>query len=394
MDLSDNQLSSVHNLHVLTALERLDLSDNDLQTLDLSAPHHSLHALKLSNNQMQGLDLSVFPALQLLYLDRNNFSTLFGLEKCRHLEILSVREQVLPPSSRSHPRPDHFLDIDIPSATALRKLYLSSNALSSRTLSSSTTVPSLQLLDLASCAIQVLPAHFGTRFPNLRALNLNFNALSDVGELLGISRLSRLTLVGNRVARLRRLCQVLNRIGGRDGFLKKVDLRGNPVTVGFYPPVVSGSGRTIPRQTKRVRNGKGRERGDDGLLAITNMGHCADIAYEGAGVVDRVDNRNHIKVPERSFDRDEIDDPYTLPSADVEADRKYVSHLDEGTRLRRRVVELMISSATAGRVKLLDGLPLICEGGDSNEENNDLVLKRLKELQIFRKKGANEEEEL
>ncbi|KAK2754848.1 hypothetical protein FQN54_006741 [Arachnomyces sp. PD_36] len=391
MDLSDNQLKSVQNLPHLRALERLDLSDNDLQTLDLSAPHQGLHALKLSDNHIESLDLSAFPSLQLLYLDRNHFSTLAGLEKCRHLDTLSVREQASPPSLDR--QPDHVLDVDLPSATSLRKLYLSSNTLSSGTLSSPTAVPSLQLFDLASCAIQALPAQFGTKFPNLRALNLNFNALSDVGELLGISRLSRLTLVGNRVARLRRLCQVLNRVGGHAGFLKKIDLRGNPVTVGFYPPAVSGSGRTLPRQPKRIGHNRDNERGQDGHLAITNMGHCADIAYQGAGVVDRVENRKVERRPENGLDGDEIDDPYTLPAADVEADKKYIAHLDESTKLRRRVVELMISSATAGRVKLLDGLPLICEGGDGGEDNNDMVLKRLKELQIFRKKGVNEEEE-
>lgn len=392
LDLSHNQLSSVRNLHALVALERLDLSGNNLQTLDLATPNHNICALKLSDNRLQDLDLTVFPTLQLLYLDRNNFSSLLGLEKCRHLEVLSIREQVSPPLPGSQHHAENILDIDISSAIALRKLYLSSNILSAQALSFPATVPSLQLLDLASCAIQSLPENFGTRFPNLRALNLNFNALSDVGELLGISRLGRLSLVGNRVARLRRLCQVLSRIGGRDGSLKKIDLRGNPVTVGFYPPAISGSGRTIPRQTKRIVNGKYRERGEDGLLAITNMGHCEDIAYEGAGVVDRVGKSNSDRRPKGGFDVDEIDDPYTLPAADVEADKKYVSRLDEGTRLRRKAVELMVSSATAGRVKFLDGLPQICEG-HGNDEDNDLV-KKLKALQIFRKREVVEEEEL
>ena len=180
--------------------------------------------------------------------------------------------------------------------------------------------------------------------------------------------------------------------------MRKIDLRGNPITVGFYPPAISGSGRTATETTKEIANGKdSRARGSDGLLAITNMGHCADIAYEGAGVIDRIGNGD--KGVEDVLDGDEIDDPYTLPAADMDADKKYTSHLDEGTRLRRRVVELMISTATAGRIKLLDGLAMVGDGdGDGDGvnylERNDSVMKKLKELQVFRKKGGGDEEDL
>ncbi|THC98678.1 hypothetical protein EYZ11_001881 [Aspergillus tanneri] len=86
-------------------------------------------------------------------------------------------------------------------------------------------------------------------------------------------------------------------------------------------------------------------------------------------------------IPKKDSD---IDDPYTLPPSDPEADQKYVSLLDEPTRLRRRVFELMLYVGTGGSIKFLDGLELrpTFEGGS----DMDHAWTKLEKLGVLKKK--------
>ncbi|PGH17110.1 hypothetical protein AJ80_04985 [Polytolypa hystricis UAMH7299] len=388
LDLSGNSISSVLNLDALCALESLDLRDNKIQNLNCSLIPN-LHSLKLSSNNLESLDISPYPSLRLLYADKNHLSTISGLEHRCLLEILAIREQTLPPRHRSEGQQSQSLQLDLSSAIGLRKLFLSANTLSPEVLCPPTILPNLQFMDLASCALENLPPGFGTMFPNLAGLNLNFNALSDIAGLQGISRLSKLSLVGNRLVRLRRLCQVLRLIGGRAGTLKTVDLRGNPITVGFYPSLVSGSGRyrglfstrkdghptkhDQDKQLARIDNHQ-----EDGAMALATLGGCVDIARRGFPDEIDLDGENgQVDTVPR-----EIDDPYTIPAADAVDDRKYLAHLDEATKLRRRVVEVMVQAAASGRLKTLDGLVL--DGAGEGRVKKDEVWRRLKELGVVR----------
>ncbi|GAD99037.1 hypothetical protein AOR_1_1896144 [Paecilomyces variotii No. 5] len=380
IDLSHNRLTSVENIAYLPSLEDLDLSSNYISSLPCNVKMRTLHSLKLSDNRISALDVSSFPSLRLLYVDRNSLSTVAGIGKCHELEILSAREQ-------SFQKGDDplSLDLDLGLLKDVRKVFLSSNRLSPRTLSPSLPMRSVQLLDLASCALPSLPEDFAINFPNVKVLNLNFNALSDAGGIVGMKCLGRLTLVGNRFTRLRRLCQVLAHVGkapsGNRSSLKRIDLRGNPLTVGFYPPALSGSGRSDAGKLKDKEEPVRKEKGldEDGFTARANLGGHEDVAR----VVPWIENGGEL---EQSH---EIDDPYTLPPADVEADRKYVARLDESTKLRRRVVELMLYAATGGAVKVLDGLELRSSIGEEvSESNSDVsrVWSRLEELGVLKKK--------
>lgn len=71
-------------------------------------------------------------------------------------------------------------------------------------------------------------------FPNVRVLNLNYNALTDLRPLAGMSRLVKLNCAGNRIRSVRKLQQALERCRA----VKWVDFRSNPLTLGFYPPAV------------------------------------------------------------------------------------------------------------------------------------------------------------
>lgn len=338
----------------------------------------TLRSLKLSNNRLRSLNIEMFPSLNLLYVDQNLLSTILGLGHCHCLEVLSARDQVAE-------KKDGGFDIDLAQAKDIRKLYLSSNRLSSRCLSPSAPLLSLQLFDIASCNIKTLPGDFALNFPNLKVLNVNFNSLTSIEEIASLNCLSRLGAAGNSINRLRRLCQVLSGLGrtnkGAACSLQKVDLRGNPLTVRFYPPPVTGSGRD-----------KGRD--DNKKLKYKQPAH---VQKSSRGLPDILadlgpsENAPHPSIWEGededpSDERDvEINDPYTVPPADPQADQKYLSHLDESTRLRRSVLELMLYAGSRGSIKFLDGLRLRPTLEPDSETEHAWV--KLEDLGVLKKKA-------
>ncbi|CRG83870.1 Septation initiation network scaffold protein cdc11 [Talaromyces islandicus] len=382
IDVSDNQITAIRNLEYLPALETLNVSANELKKLPTVVPINTLRTLRASKNRFNYFDAAMFPHLKLLYLDDNYLSSVSGLSKCSSLEILSVREQFAGTLHES----GSPLDIDIAHLTDIRKLYLSSNRLSERTLSPSSPVLGLQLLDIASCGLQAIPPRFGKLFPNLRVLNLNFNSVSELDNIAGMSGLNRLTVAENRVSRLRTLCQVLSRIGRSahhgDSPLRNIDLRGNPLTIGFYPPPVSGSGRAdthlklLEIRRREIEMRKSRIQADAGSL-ITTSGDGDDnaVAVERKNSKDVIETRTEI----------EIDDPYTIPPADATADQKHRSHLHESTKKRRMMLELLMYATTGGSLKMLDGLELrpILE---DEKAGIDKLWAQLEQLGVFKKK--------
>ncbi|KAI1997828.1 Protein nud1 [Ophidiomyces ophidiicola] len=387
LDLSGNHISSIANIDTLSALEKLSLGRNEIREMFIPGTLQHLRWLKLSYNHLLNLDVSPFPALQLLYLDCNHLTTIDKLETCPHLETLSIREQTGFFESNNMVEP-LAVDFDLSSNLSIRKVYLSCNRVSSEMLSPACPISTLQFLDLASCGLDELPEGFGKSYPNLRSLNLNFNALSNIDSLSGISRLSHLSLVGNRISRLRKCCQTLKTVGGLKGCLTKVDLRGNPLTVGFYPSPVSGNGRSAgvktdnlftPKSHQLTRHVVVEDDTADDNDALAPLGGCVDVA--------RVEHGDHASLTRPGFEdvEVEIDDPYTVPAANSAADKKYLAHLDEATKLRRRVVELMVHAATCSRLKVLDGLHV--EERDAGHLKKDWVWERLVELGVLKKKA-------
>ncbi|KAL4819674.1 hypothetical protein BDW67DRAFT_182002 [Aspergillus spinulosporus] len=372
LDLSHNDLVFIGNIQHLCALSQLDLSSNRLETVSTPSPLTKLRALRVSDNRLRSLNIGLFPAVTLLYADQNCLSTIFGLDQSRGLEVLSVREQEIPDGES--------LDLDLGLLKDIRKVFLSSNKLSLQTLSPSAPLLSLQLLDVATCGLKALPKDFATKFPNIRVLNLNFNSLEGVNELLGMNCLSRLTVAGNSISRLRRICQVLSRIGrtskSNSCTLQKVDIRHNPLTVRFYPPALTGSGK--PQPQKLILN-EGRRSGHSHGLdldlplmeQLEREGQLLQVSGEDGEDTARADP--------------EIDDPYTLPPADPLSDQKHLAHLDQATRLKRRVFELMLYAGTGGAIKVLDGLdfrPVLEPGSDMNQ-----AWARLERLGVLKKKA-------
>ncbi|PMD35635.1 hypothetical protein L207DRAFT_557026 [Hyaloscypha variabilis F] len=292
LDLRNNKLSMVHNLEELQSLSTLDLEDNELTQLSSSESNlWSLKYLRLSGNNLESIDVSRFPNLRLLYLDRNRLGKVAGLLKTKHLDSLSLREQ------QTGARIDmSFLS----EAFEVRKLFLSGNLL--HDFNPQIDFLNLQYLELANCGLQLLTPGLGRMIPNTRILNLNLNALTDLSPLAGIMRLKKLHLAGNRITRLRSTTFALTHFPN----LTLADLRGNPLTLGFYPPLVE----------MRV------------------------ILGDGAG-----DGQSNAP------------DPFTLGSADPGKDRKYGERLDMDTKMLRRVYEMLIFLGNP-RLKVLDGLPV------------------------------------
>jgi len=286
LDLEGNQLRSITHLDQLPSLTSLNLRRNRLEALAI-APGRTLSALRtldLSDNCLVALDVRPFPSLRVLHADRNQLVRLSGFSKTPRLDSLSLREQT----------GEERLDVSsLYHAYEIRKLYLSGNLL--ETFDPPVEYLNLQLLEMANCGLTALPETLGMRLPNLRKLNLNFNALSDLRFLETITRLKRLSVAGNRLASAVAVVDVLEPFR----HLAELDLRDNAITLGFYAPLKMMS----PKEAK------------------------------------------------------EVPAPFTLPRADVAWDQAYSKRLDLVTGMRRRIYETILAKA-CGKLKMLDGMPL------------------------------------
>ena len=288
----------------------------------------------MSNNCLSFLEVAAMPKLKNLHIDKNSIAQIEDLNCLKQLEILSWREQTLAPASI-------LSEIQYNDCYESRNLYISGNPLSD--FAPSTPFLNLRYLELASTGLQSLPTDFGLQCPNIRTLNANYNAIHDLRPLLGILKLEKLFLAGNRVSRLRRTAAVLDRVG--KGLLE-VDLRNNPLTVGFYTP------QEPAREEKRVvpHGIKSRMRDDE----------------------TEHDLRNSVA--------------YVLPALDKAADNLSRERLDEDTKLRRRVYEMLVINGCKN-LERLDGLEVDRE----MVGRRDGIWERLIDLGVLKAKGGEGE---
>ena len=304
LDLKGNKLEHVAGLYELTALGNLHLEDNSLEAFQPSETLWSLKYLKLSGNHLTSLEVSLYPNLRLLYLDRNRLGSITGLLKTKHLDSLSLREQ------REATLDMAFLN----QCFEIRKLFLSGNLLTS--FDPEVEFLNLQYLEIANCGLADLPRDIDALMRNMRVLNANFNAIKDLKPLLGMTRLKRLSIAGNRLQRLRRTCSIL----GCFPALNILDVRDNPLTLGFYSSMTS-TALTIQDNDNSPRK------------AITNG--CA----------------------KESEPADKDQEPFQLREQETKMDTKYHSRLDLETKMRRRLYELMVVHG-GPRLRKLDGMPV------------------------------------
>lgn len=284
LDLTGNNIEMVRNVHLAPCLSKLKLSDNKMQTFEATKACKTIRHLDVSQNELTHLDVSGLPNLHTLLADGNQLATVTGLQRTRRLDSLSLREQ----------RGQEALSLEFLSVGyEVRKLYVSGNYLKS--FEPKVDMLNLQLLELANCGLTSLPKEVGQLMPNLRSLNINFNAISDAKPLRYIPRLKKLLMAGNRLTDSTCVTQLLMDFP----HLTRLDTRDNPMTLGFYAPLQA-----------LVRT-NGRE---------TTM-------------------------------------PFALPDGDEERDELYVGRLDEPTKLRRRLHQVVLA-ASCSRLRMLDGLPM------------------------------------
>ncbi|KAM3069856.1 Protein nud1 [Clarireedia jacksonii] len=284
LDLKNCQLKEVKNIGHLKRLAVLEMQNNKLSNfLDSDDDVCWAQQINLTGNNLQSFNA-----------DGNRIKTITGLRNKRHLDSLSVRAQ----------QPGTVMDTAfLADVFEVRKLYLSGNFLG--TWKPSVEFLNLQYLELANCGITSLPDDFGLMVSNVRVLNLNFNALEEFQCLLGIVRLQKLLIAGNRLCKVERLTRTLTAFP----YLTTVDMRNNHVNHGFYP---------IAAERQLIKDG--------------------------------------------GFEKDfqSVNDPYTLGNADPVRDAHYSNCLDMSTRMMRRVYEIMIFGVKKDnpRLKKLDGLPV------------------------------------
>lgn len=212
------------------------------------------------------------------------------------------------------------------------------------------------MLELASTGLQSLADDFGLQCPNLHTLNLNFNAIRDLRPLLGITRLERLYLAGNRIERLRRTAAVFERVGKE---LREVDLRGCLLTVGFYVPPSQSKSQSDDSTDKRI------------VLSDFSNPDVSSADQQASSWTDEAQEKRAAQA-------------YLLPpllDKEKEADKSSRERLDEDTKIRRRVYEMLLVSACP-RLRTLDGLRVCKE----DVVRKDGTWNRLIELGVLRPK--------
>ncbi|KAJ3018908.1 hypothetical protein HKX48_002555 [Thoreauomyces humboldtii] len=98
----------------------------------------------------------------------------------------------------------------------------------------------LQRLSLSNSNVQHIPGDVTRRLQDLTHLNLNDNSITDLGELKYLKSLRALHLVDNRLEDFGALLATVKRLPK----LEVLDVRYNPVTTRFYPPLAAPDGQT------------------------------------------------------------------------------------------------------------------------------------------------------
>ena len=296
--------------------------------------------IDVSNNKLSDLVLANVPNLQTLNLDHNCIARIKFLSDHQTLQTLYWRSQVLPTDCP-------FSEVQYQACRNITNLYVSGNRIS--TFAPSSVFLNLCTLELASTGVQKLSKDFGLQCPNLRLLNLNFNAISDLQPLLGIRRLKELYLAGNRISRLRATAGTLKRLGSE---FSELDLRMNPLSVGFYTPSPQ-SGCASSEKQLIIRSPD-----EPTLLELSDTDSEARSKTQGT--------------------------QYLLSPLDREYDASARDRLDDDTKLRRRVYEMLLLTSCKS-LERLDGLEIDKEAF----RRYDAAWDQLKHLGVLRDKESS-----
>ncbi|KPI35536.1 Septation initiation network scaffold protein cdc11 [Cyphellophora attinorum] len=280
LDISHNNIERLVNLNFLRKLLDLDVSYNSLR--QILPPNRRgpklLTELGVGHNKLKVFNFQQFPALKCAFLDGNAIVQIKGLCKANKLETISIRHQ----NSQND-----LVNQILCTPNDCRSLALSGNPVADGHLElPDLPQHSLMELELSECNISQVGIGFGSVFPNLRNLNLNYNSISELSDLQGTFRLRRLVLLRNRVRRMRRTCLLLARLPS----LAELDLRDNPLTIGFHPPP---KGKDLSADAYAKADDKWRATLDENtgmrrrLTEVLLAEHCKNLSLLDGLVIDR-----------------------------------------------------------------------------------------------------------
>lgn len=224
--LDANKFTALVGIESLPSLINLSANSNLISAFSCDGVQHlKLRRLSMNKNRLQSIDLSSFPNLMRLALDRNDLSSITGLGK--YIGKVSFKYQ-----SNSGNVGARVIE-NATQNENLRWAEFTGGAIAFDTISTSQFC-CLTKLNLSAMTLQELPSQFSKLFPLLTELNLNFNNLTSIKPLKGLTRLRQLNLLGNSIESLEDVIMSTENVRST---LRLLDLRVNPFNKGFYPYV-------------------------------------------------------------------------------------------------------------------------------------------------------------
>ncbi|CUM66966.1 uncharacterized protein PRCAT00004653001 [Priceomyces carsonii] len=232
LNLSENSLQEVRGLEYLTNLRILNLNENHLTNLSCKMKHQHLKKILLKFNNLKKLNLESYPYLRVLRIDGNSLNVVTDIKKLKNLDEVSCKSQLS----------FQVIGNVFEGARDIQTLDLSGNYQINFPQYLDDLVKDIQMkpflnlthLSLAAMSLSLIPESFANIFPNVRDLNLNFNALRNINGLSKLKNIKKLHLVSNNISKTEII--VTGLLGSRQS-LKVLDVRLNPCTIELYPYV-------------------------------------------------------------------------------------------------------------------------------------------------------------
>ncbi|KAI8615143.1 hypothetical protein BC830DRAFT_1123991 [Chytriomyces sp. MP71] len=268
-DMSFNNISELESLKCLSSLCELNVSGNLITEATLQKSDFvALTCMDLSQNQLQTLTVQggASPSLQCLYIDKNALTSLqvasetlrklhaeqnelklegLDLSECPQLRILNLGFNQIAnmpgklPNGVEELYLHHQKGLDVRftgfgnfQPIRLKILYVSGTPIDSLNIFFPCRA-TLQTLVAKRCLLKCITQEFAQSMECVKTLKVAHNKIPDISCLKYMQTLITLDLSSNDITNFKRTLGVLHRLR----YLEHLDLRYNPITESFYPPL-------------------------------------------------------------------------------------------------------------------------------------------------------------
>lgn len=229
--LNDNGMLSCQGLEHLKNLEHLNLSNNQLLDLGHIDSHvlPKLHTLIVNDNELEHINFAAIPAIERLEADNNRISRLYDISQAMFLSLLSLCRQRIAGTPGLIGIEEH--------SPSLCELLLTGTCLSMEAVETPMVQESpLRMIALQGCGVVHVPCLAVQSL--VMHINLRDNAISSLAPLAYMRNLRSIVARDNAISDMHELLTVVKSLP----CLMHLDLRGNPLTMTFYPAYVPGNG--------------------------------------------------------------------------------------------------------------------------------------------------------